>query len=130
MKEFPSSKLLTMAAIDTVQFAGLVVSAAGVQPVLTALLLHASTPFLAFGSSYAFPERKFSVFQTIGARLIFLAVFIGVISSFISYFYPGIHELSDPYSTMIYVAMCALHGLSTLYKVRTTDSIFDMQHCT
>lgn len=118
MKEFPHSKLLTMALIDTVQLAGLIVSAAGVQPVLTVLLLHASTPFLAWGSSYAFPERKFSDLQIKGARLIALAVLLSVIGSFLNYFYPGNHQLSDPYSTLIYVAMCALHGISTLYKVQ------------
>ena len=118
MKEFPNSKLLTMAVIDTIQFAGLIVSAAGVQPVLTVLLLHASTPFLAWGSMYAFPERKFTYLQTAGARLIALAVLLSVLGSFLNYFYPGNHQLSDPFSTLIYVAMCALHGISTLYKVQ------------
>jgi hypothetical protein len=117
MKEFPLTKLLTMATIDTIHFAGLIVSAAGVQPVLTVLLLHASTPFMAWGSMYAFPQRKFSDLQTTGARLIALAVLLSMVGSFLNNFYPGNHQLSDPYSTLIYVAMCALHGISTLYKV-------------
>lgn len=110
-----------MSVIDTIQFAGLIVSAAGVQPVLTVLLLHASTPSIAWGSSYAVPERKFSDLQRAGVRLIALAVLISVLGSFLNYFYPGNHQLSDPYSTLIYFAMCALHGISTLYKVKVSN---------
>ena len=116
MKEFPPSKLLIMAVLDTIQFAGLTVSAAGVSPTMTVILLHTSSPILVLGSKCAFPNRKYSLIQMRGAQLIALAVLICLLGSFSHIFFPGTHQ-SDPSSSLLYVGMSALHGLATLYKV-------------
>jgi hypothetical protein len=114
MKEFPHSKLLIMAILDTIQFAGLAISAAGVSPAMTVILLHTSTPFLVIGSRYAFPDRKYSLLQIRGVQLISLAVLVCLIGSFTHK-----HHGSDKSaSSFLYISMAALHGLSTLYKVR------------
>jgi hypothetical protein len=119
MKEFPHSKLLIMAVLDTIQFAGLAISAAGVSPAMTVILLHTSTPFLVIGSKYAFPDRKYSVLQMSGVQLISLAVLVCLIGSFTHK-----HHGSDKTaSNFLYIGMAALHGLSTLYKVRNHLSL-------
>mmetsp|Transcript_3372 Transcript_3372/g.3540 ORF Transcript_3372/g.3540 Transcript_3372/m.3540 type:complete len:273 (+) Transcript_3372:171-989(+) len=115
MKEFPHSKLLIMAVLDTIQFAGLAISAAGVSPAMTVILLHTSTPFLVIGSKYAFPDRKYSVLQMSGVQLISLAVLVCLIGSFTHK-----HHGSDKTaSNFLYIGMAALHGLSTLYKEKS-----------
>lgn len=117
MKEFPQTKLLIIAAIDAVQFAGLVVSASGVPPVVTVLMMHTSTVFLVIASRHAFPDRKYSSVQMRGVQLIALAVAVSLVGSFLDSANPGSHMPSDPYSSVLYLAMCALHGFSTLCKV-------------
>jgi CRT-like, chloroquine-resistance transporter-like len=122
MKEFPQTKLLIIAAIDAVQFAGLVISATGVPPVVTVLLMHASTVFLVMASRHAFPERKYSSVQMRGVQLIALAVTISLVGSFLDTTNPSSQMLSDPYSSVLYLAMCALQGFSTLCKVTDNRS--------
>ena len=114
---FPHSKLFIMALLDTVQFAGLAVSAAGVSPTMTVILLHASTPCLVLGTRYGFPDRKYSLIQMRGVQLIALAVMVSLFGSISHQFFPDEHE-SDTYSSLVYVSMAALHGLATLYKER------------
>ena len=111
MKDFPHSKLIVMAVLDTVQFAGLTVSAAGVSPAMTVILLHTSTPFLVLGSRYTFPDRKYSVIQMRGVQLIALSVFICLMGSLTHFMSHGVHE-SDAQSSILYVSMAALHGIS------------------
>jgi CRT-like, chloroquine-resistance transporter-like len=122
MKEFPQTKLLIIAAIDAVQFAGLVISATGVPPVVTVLLMHASTVFLVMASRHAFPERKYSSVQMRGVQLIALAVTVSLVGSFLDTTNPSSQMLSDPYSSVLYLAMCALQGFSTLCKVTDNRS--------
>ena len=100
-----------MAVLDTIQFAGLTVSAAGVSPAMTVILLHTSTPFLVLGSRYSFPDRKYSLIQIRGVQLIALAVIISLISSSGYFISPGVHE-SDITSSFVYFCMAALHGTS------------------
>ena len=100
-----------MAVLDTIQFAGLTVSAAGVSPAMTVILLHTSTPFLVLGSRYSFPDRKYSLIQIRGVQLIALAVVISLISSSSYFISPGVHE-SDVTSSFVYFCMAALHGTS------------------
>lgn len=118
MKEFPHSNLMIMAILDTVQFAGLTVSAAGVSPVATVILLHTSTPFLVLGSRYSFPNRKYSLIQLRGVQLITLAVLISLAGALYHTVFPDSHE-QESSSVLLYVGMAALHGLATLYKVIT-----------
>lgn len=122
MKEFPQTKLLIIAAIDAVQFAGLVISATGVPPVVTVLLMHASTVFLVMASRHAFHERKYSSVQMRGVQLIALAVTVSLVGSFLDTTNPSSQMLSDPYSSVLYLAMCALQGFSTLCKVTHKQS--------
>jgi hypothetical protein len=98
-----------MAILDTIQFAGLTVSAAGVSPTMTVILLHTSTPFLVLGSQYVFPDRKYSSVQLRGVQLISVAVLISLVGSISHVFYPDIHE-SDTLSSLFYFSMAALHG--------------------
>lgn len=108
MKEFPHSKLIIMATLDTVQFAGLAVSAAGVSPTMTVILLHTSTLFLVLGSRYTFPDRTYSTVQMRGVQLIALAVGISLVSS-LSHTLSSGHG-SDAASSFLYFCMAALHG--------------------
>lgn len=114
MKDFPHSKLLVMATLDTVQFAGLAVSAAGVSPAMTVILLHTSTPFLVLGSRYTFPDRSYSTVQMRGVQLIALAVMISLVGSLSHFLSPGIHGSDSP-SISLYFCMAALHGKMLLF---------------
>lgn len=118
MKEFPNAKLFMIAVLDTVVFGGLTVSAAGVTPVTTVILLHTSTPFMILGSYYLFPERLYSLVKMRGVILISVAGTLSLIGPFLMYFYPSSLMLSTPMSCLFYFAMCALHGISMLLKVR------------
>jgi hypothetical protein len=118
MKDFPHTQLLIMAILDTIQFAGLTVSAAGVSPAVTVILLHTSTPVLVLGSRYTFPDRKYSLIQMRGVQLISVAVLISLLGSFGHVFFSGTRN-SDIASSLLYTGMAALHGLATLYKVST-----------
>lgn len=119
MKDFPHSKLIVMATLDTIQFAGLTVSAAGISPAMTVILLHTSTPFLVLGSRYAFPDRKYSVVQMRGVQLIALSVLISLVGSMTHLFLPGVHE-SDTASSLLYFSMSALHGKTFTLCERST----------
>ena len=130
MKDFPHTKLLIMAVLDTIQFAGLTVSAAGVSPAMTVILLHTSTPFLVLGSRYSFPDRKYSLIQIRGVQLIALAVIISLISSSGYFISPGVHE-SDITSSFVYFCMAALHGTSWtlfVYNMMASRSNFIFFH--
>ena len=114
MRDFPHSKLIIMALLDTLQFAGLVVSAAGVTPTMTVILLHASTPFLVLGSRYTFPDRKYSEVQMLGVKFISVAIIISVIRQFV-YIYTKT-DFTGATSSLVYVLSAALQGFATLYK--------------
>ena len=101
-----------MAILDTIQFAGFTVSAAGVSPTMTVILLHTSTPFLVLGSKYVFPDRKYSLVQVRGVQLISVAVLTGLVGSISHIFYPDFQE-SDALSSLFYFSMAALHGKTT-----------------
>ena len=124
--ELPHSKLLIMATLDTIQFAGLILSAAGVSPAMTVILLHSSTPIIVLGSKYFFPERTYSTLQMRGVALILSAVIISFLSSFLIYFHSDnyqdnqlkIQQISDPISCTLYISMAALYGFNTLFKVK------------
>ena len=111
-----------MAALDALQFAGLTLSAAGVSPAMTVILLHTSTPVLVLGSRYSFPDRKYSLVQMRGVQLIAASVLICLIGSFRYVFYSDPDSGSgsqdfDIASSLLYVGVSALHGIATLYKV-------------
>lgn len=63
MKQFPHSKILIMASIDTFQFIMLVFSASEVSPTMSVLLMHASTLPIYVGSMFTFPNRKYSAYH-------------------------------------------------------------------
>ena len=115
-----------MATLDTIQFAGLTLSTAGVSPAMTVILLHSSTPIIVLGSKYFFPERTYSTLQMRGVALILLAVIISFLSSFLIYFrsdiygddQPKMQQISDPISCGLYITMAALYGFNTLFKVK------------
>jgi hypothetical protein len=114
MWQFPKLKLLTMASIDAVSFTGLVISAAGVTPTMTVILLHASTPVVVFMSRLVFPNRNYSPTQLRGSWFICLAIGISITRSLME-FYNGT-ELTSALCSILYTACAALHGFGTLYK--------------
>jgi hypothetical protein len=75
---FPDRKLIIMALFDTLSFGGLIISATGVTPTMTVILMHANTPLIVLGSKYIFPERVYSSLQTVGITLITLALLISI----------------------------------------------------
>lgn len=111
-----------IAVLDTVVFGGLTISAADVTPMTTVILLHTSTPFMILGSHYLFPERLYGLIKMRGVLFISAAVTFTLIGSFFSYFYSSTQTLSTPMSCLYYLAMCALHGVSMLCKVRFEHS--------
>jgi hypothetical protein len=117
MKEFPHTKLILMALLDTIQFGGLVVSAAGVSPTMTVILLHTSTPCIVLGSRLTFPNRKYSSMQMIGIGLIGLAILISLTHPVLQWYLSGYPNATI--CSLLYVLFSALQGLTTLYKEKT-----------
>ncbi len=114
MMEFPHKKLFLMAAVDTVSFAGLVLSAAAMTPTMTVILLHISTPFVVLGSKWNFPAREYSVSQLRGVYLITLAVVVSVLRHVIDLVVG--ENVGYALSSIFYVTAAALHGLGTVMK--------------
>ena len=114
MWQFPKKKLLAMAVLDTVSFSGLVISAAGVTPTMTVILLHASTPIIVFFSRFAFPDRKYSEMQIKGSNFIVCAIAFSLIRSITDMYYRT--DTYNALSSVIYVASAAMQGVGTLYK--------------
>lgn len=109
MRDFPHHKLLTMALVDTLQFAGLVISATGVSPTMTVILLHASTPCIVWGSRYTFPNRAYSTVQMRGVFLISLAILISISRPIIHLYYLKHYgDYADAQSSLLYVIFAAL----------------------
>ncbi len=103
-----------MAFLDAIQFSGLVVSAAGVSPTMTVILLHANTPFVVLGSRIMFDDRTYSVNQMRGVLMISLAVII-------SFYRPLAHFFVDNNVSFVascfgYVIFTAIQGIAMLYK--------------
>lgn len=106
---------MTIAVMDTFQFVGLVVSAAGVSPTMTVVLLHASTPCIMFFSRSAFPERKYSQVQMVGSVIISASIFI-CLSRPLIYHILGRIGLGPVLSCVAYVLCAAFQGFITMYK--------------
>jgi hypothetical protein len=114
MIEFESRPLILVALMDTVLFSVQTISASGVSPTMTVILLHANTPCIVWGSHYAFPERKYGSIQNIGALIISAAIFISLSRPIVDLIL-GI-KVSYAWSTLLYVISSALQGFVTLYK--------------
>lgn len=115
MKSFSHIKLLKMAILDTIQFAGLFSSASGVSPTMTVILLHASTPCIVLGSRVTFPNRKYSSIQIKGVQLMSIAILISISRPIINSIYDKSYY-SSLSSTLLYVFSAAFQGIATLYK--------------
>jgi len=114
MWQFPKKKLFTMAILDTISFTGLVLSAAGVTPTMTVILLHASTPIILFMSRFTFPDRKYSEMQIKGSNFIVCAVALSLGRSITDMYYR--RDTYNAFSSVMYVASAAMQGVGTLYK--------------
>jgi len=114
MRDFPHSKIMIMSVIDTISFAGLVISAAGVTPTMTVILLHVSTPVIVFGSRIVFPTRVYSKTQMFGVKLISFAVGISLIRH-ISDIVEGT-DFTTALCSVVYVLAAAVQGVGTLFK--------------
>lgn len=111
---FPHAGLIRMATLDALQFSGLVVSAAGVSPTMTVILLHANTPFVVLGSRIMFDGREYSLNQMRGVCMITVAVMI----SFVRPVYHWYRDDNVPFvtSSFSYVFFTAVQGFAMLYK--------------
>lgn len=127
---FPHRKLFIMAIVDTLSFAGLVLSATGVAPTMTVVLMHANTPLMVLGSKYLFPDRKYSTIQITGVIIIACALLIGASRSFMDVLglfarsdSTGSHALqrqqSSGLSTIVYIFAAGMQGLAALYKEKS-----------
>jgi len=114
MWQFPKKKLLTMAVLDTLSFTGLCLSAAGVTPTMTVILLHASTPIIVSMSRFAFPDRKYSDTQIKGSNFIVCAIAFSLARSVTDMYYR--RDTYNAFSSVMYVASAAIQGVGTLYK--------------
>lgn len=101
-----------MAALDTIQFAGLMTSTYAIAPTMTVVLLHINTPCILVLSKFMFPERKYSSMQLRGTILIGIAVLISILKSTIA----GDISSRTIYSTVFFVLFSSLQSVSTLYK--------------
>jgi len=121
MKKFPLTSIAIMALMDVIQFAGLLVSASGVSPTMTVILLHASTPCFICGTFILFPNRKYSPVQIRGSVLIMVAIVISMIRPFLFLVSSGQqanYRIQYAYSSIFYVFFSGLLGVATLYKER------------
>lgn len=116
MHQFPHSKLVLMALLDTLQFSCLVASAAGVTPTMTVILLHASTPVVVLGSRLLFSDRVYTDLQLRGVTLVASAVMIGFMGQVWLLLSRGSVQLSGTLSSFFYVLAAALQGAASLYK--------------
>jgi hypothetical protein len=116
--DFPHSQLLIMALMDTLQFFGLVMSAVGVSPTMTVILLHVSTPCIVLASQWLFPNRKYSTIQLRGVGIIGFAVFICLGRVTYYYFFSDTFAVKTLWSSIWYVIFAALQGFITVYKER------------
>ena len=101
-----------MAALDTIQFAGLMTSTYAIAPTMTVILLHINTPCIILLSRYMFPERQYSSMQLKGTCLIGAAVLISFLKSTLV----GDVSSRTIYSTAFFVFFASLQSVSTLYK--------------
>jgi hypothetical protein len=111
---FSHINLIKMAFLDAISFSGLIVSAAGVSPTMTVILLHANTPFVVLGSRIMFDGRVYSVSQMRGVYMIACAVII-------SLYRPIEHLVMDgnesfAASSLCYVCFTAVQGFAMLFK--------------
>mmetsp|Transcript_16337 Transcript_16337/g.24624 ORF Transcript_16337/g.24624 Transcript_16337/m.24624 type:complete len:420 (+) Transcript_16337:49-1308(+) len=121
---FPHKKLFFMGLFDSISFSGLVISATGVSPTMTVILMHANTPLIVLGSRYIFPDRQYSATQKIGVAWIFVALLIGVSRPLLDVFgllpRSGLSSpsatFSSAVSSLVYVCSAAMQGLGALYK--------------
>lgn len=83
--DFPQRGLMFMAIVDTVSFGGLVLTATGVSPTKTVILMHAGTPCVVMVSKFIFSNRKYSYYQMAGVSLITAALVICLSEPFLDY---------------------------------------------
>jgi hypothetical protein len=115
--DFPHSQILLMALMDTIQLFGLVISAAGVTPTMTVILLHVSTPCVVFSSHWLFPNRKYSLIQLRGVAIIAAAVIVCIARVTYYYFFDPLQVVRVTlWSSVWYVVFAAVQGFITVYK--------------
>ena len=111
---FSHMNIIKMACLDAIQFSGLIVSAAGVSPTGTVILLHANTPFVVLGSHIMFDGRSYTRNQMRGVLMISSAVII-------SFVRPMEHLIMDENISFIsscvcYVLFTGIQGVAMLFK--------------
>ncbi len=109
-----------MSIIDTIQFAGLILSATYVQPTNTVILSNISTPCMILFSRFLFPDRQYSTTQITGAYFVLCAIVITICVSWVQFLVSKHHAPSiysrNSISILFYTLFSSLQGFSTLYK--------------
>lgn len=112
-----------MALFDTLSFGGLIISATGVTPTMTVILMHANTPLIVLGSKYIFPDRIYTTLQNIGICLISIALIISISRPLIHMFGfnssdQRVHheDYTSAICAFLYLCSAALQGIGALYK--------------
>jgi hypothetical protein len=114
MTKFSTKPLLLIALMDTVIFAIQTISASGVSPTMTVILLHANTPMIVWTSHFTFPDRKYGHVQNRGAQIIALAILISISRPIMDLLYAK--NVSYATSTLFYVSASAVQGFVLLFK--------------
>eukprot|EP01038_Epipyxis_sp_PR26KG_P005651 gene5651-7804_t len=116
MTEFPHSKLITMAFIDSIQFIWAVYTASFVSPTMTLILMHTSMPFVVIVSKHFFPSREYTITHINGLKLIVISIVIGLVGSSLFSDYNNQSRFQILYFGALYSLSYAMHGCLSLYK--------------
>lgn len=115
-----------MALFDTLSFGGLIISATGVTPTMTVILMHANTPLIVLGSKYIFPDRIYTTLQNIGICLISIALIISISRPLLNIFgFDGADDsahkagYTSAICAILYLCSAALQGIGALYKEKS-----------
>lgn len=104
-----------MAALDTLQFSGLIIAAAGITPTMTLILLHASTPGTVLGSKILFSQRYYTFLQDRGVLLIIISILLSILQP-ISFYIQGRSNLNFVNSSIVYALAACFQGIAMMYK--------------
>ena len=114
MTEYPHKLIIRMALLETLQFSGLIISAAGVTPTMTLILLHANTISNTYLMKYVFPNRQYPIWHTRGMLLITCAIIVSLARPLL-YFINGWRWI-EVICSIVYIISACILGISNLYK--------------
>lgn len=120
MSDFPHSRIVSMAIIETIQFGVLFISAAGVTPTMTLILMHANTVSNFLLTRFIYPAREFTTWQIRGLWLIMAAILCSLARPMINLI-TGWRE-TEATCSLLYIGAACILGWSNLYKEYSVTS--------